>query len=118
MKGEGISLAVLDRRGMIRLLSFDQYGALVLARRRDMISAIESDRQALESLAVLEDRYHRVRIPQDRRVTLSKQLITHLEIQAGTVLYVERFLDEVRLFSPLARWHRIAAPHEQLADLP
>jgi hypothetical protein len=118
-KGEVLSLAVLDRPKVVRLLSFDRHGTSVLARRRFLISVVETRPGALEALARLEDRYHRVRIPQDRRVTLSNLLLAHLGIQAGAaLLYVERLLDEIHIISPEGRSQMIALADEQLADLP
>lgn len=117
--GEAQALAVLDHPLRVRLLSLEQHGALVIARRRQLISIIDSDPAAEEALIALEDKYHRVRIPQDRRITLSNLLAAHLEIQPGeTSMYVERIRDELRLLSPKARFQRLGRTNQYLRDLP
>jgi hypothetical protein len=118
-KGEVLGLAVLDRPLTVRLLSFEEYGDAVLARRRQLISMIDNDPAAEAALIVLEDRYHRIRIPQDRRVTLSNLLVAHLEIKAGeSNMYVERLRDEVWLLSSRARSQRFTSANEFLGGLP
>lgn len=118
-KGEVLGLAVLDRPLTVRLLSFAQYGDVVVARRRELIRIIDSDPEAERALIALEDRYHKVRIPQDRRVTLSNLLIAHLEIRVGHAnIYVERFRDEMRLLSLKARTQRLSDGNDYLRDLP
>jgi hypothetical protein len=119
VKGEAQALAILDHPMIVRLVSFDDYGGAVLARRRELISAIDSDPDALETLMLLEDRYHRVKIPNDCRITLSNLLVAHLEIQLGkATLYVERLRNELRLLSPHARSQRLLSAAEQLKGLP
>jgi hypothetical protein len=118
-KGEVQSLAVLDRPMTVRLLSFEVYGNVVLARRRELIRVIDQDPDALETLVLLEDRYHRIKIPHDRRLTLSSVLAAHLEVKPGeSIVYVERLRDEVRLLSPRIRSQRVLSTIEQLAGLP
>jgi hypothetical protein len=118
-KGEVQSLAVLDQPMVVRLLSFQEYGNAVLARRRQLISVIDDDPDALETLVLLEDRYHRIKIPHDRRLTLSSQLVAHLEVKPGeSLVYVERLRDEVRLLSPQVRSQRVLSATEQLLGLP
>jgi hypothetical protein len=118
-KGDLQALAILDRPKTVRLLSFDEAGAAVLSRRRQLIGMIDTDRTSLEELVLLEDRYHRVKIPQDRRLTLSNLLIAHLEVKPGeTFLYVERVAEEVRLLSPEGRMRRISSADQQLSGLP
>ena len=80
---------------------------------------VDSEPEALEELVLLEDRYHRIRIPQDRRVTLSNLLVAHLEIRPGeTALYIERVGQEVRLISPAARSQRLISTPKELKGLP
>lgn len=118
-KGDVQALAVLDRPMIVRLISFEEYGAIVLARRRQLISIVDSDPDALETLILLEDRYHRINIPHDRRITLSNLLVAHLEIKPGEgALYVERLRNEVRFLSPQARSRRLLSKNEQLIGLP
>lgn len=118
-EGGAQSLAVLDRPRILRLLSFDQTGVAVLARRRELIAMVDSEPEALEELVLLEDRYHRIRISQDRRVTLSNLLVAHLEIRPGeTALYIERVGQEVRLISPAARSQRLISTPKELKGLP
>jgi|ERR1700730_14314748 len=119
-KGEaGIGLAVLERPGLVRILSFEQHGLNVLERRRRLIDRVNIDPAAAEALAVLEDRYHRMRIPADRRISLSSLLIAHLGVEPGAaIVYVERSLQEIQLLSTATRERRLIAAQILLAELP
>lgn len=118
-RGEILGLAILDRPLTVRLLSFEQHGSAVVARRRQLISMIDSDPAAEAALIMLEDRYHRIRIPQDRRITLSNLLVAHLEIKTGDAnVYVERLRSEVWLLSPKGRTQRLTSVNQYLRDLP
>ena len=103
-KADVQALAILDRPKTVRLLSFDEAGVAVLSRRRQLIGMLETDPASLAASVLLEDRYHRLKVPQDRRLTLSNLLIAHLEVKLGeTFLYIERVGEEVRLLSPEGR---------------
>jgi hypothetical protein len=117
--GANIGLAVLERPGLLRILSFEPHGLAVLDRRRRLIEDVNIDPAAAEALAALEDRYHRIRIPADRRISLSSLLTAHLGVEPGAaLLYVERFLEEIQLLSLAMRERRLIAGHKLLAGLP
>jgi hypothetical protein len=93
--------------------------------RGSAAKAAKSDRYgahnqvARAELAALEDRYHRVEIPHERRITLGRLIIAHLRLGQGErTLYVERLLDELWLLTPAARSKRLLDFSDRLDGLP
>lgn len=116
------SLVVFEDPGYLVLLPWSPDGDRVIARRRELIASIneKSESEEIEALRVLEDRYKRVKIGKDLRVTLSPEMLQHLRLQRETAaqVYVVRVQDRIELISPDTRDRRLASGHPALDDLP
>ncbi len=118
---EVAALMVFDELGRIKLLSWEASGEAVLARRRQLLKdAEEGDTAALEELLLLEDRYHRTRLPGDRRVSLGIQGLLHLGLgeTANRRVYVAGIVDLVVIMSQEYRNQRLQKEAAALLDLP
>jgi hypothetical protein len=116
------ALGILEQPGTVRLVDFRQYGRVVIERRITLIADAVVNADALHSLTILEDRYHRVPITTDRRITLNKLLLSHLDViieETGeTAIYVERKQQELFLLSKFARTQRLKLSRAALPNLP
>ena len=99
--GEIESLMILDEPGRIILLSWVDRASAVLIRRQGLIEEAKSSLPAAEELRLLEDRYHRIIIPKDRRPTLGELAILHLNLSLGVKshVYVAKLLEQVQILS-------------------
>jgi hypothetical protein len=77
------ALAVLDEPGKITLRSWESEGSSVLAERNRLIKTEE-----YETLRMLEDRYRRVQVAKDGRVTLTLTHVLHLGLPENEDAYV------------------------------
>jgi hypothetical protein len=115
------ALMVLEVPGRISLRSWEQFGEGLLARRRELIrEAEEGDAAAEEDLLLLEDRYHRVPLPKERRLTLKAEGLLHLGILEGarSTVYIARVFDRIVITSREYRDNRIRTGSVALSDLP
>ena len=72
---------VLREPGRLELLCWDTAGIQVIERRRQIAEAARSDSSLWEALRNLEDRYHRLPLPADRRkISLGANALLHLGI--------------------------------------
>lgn len=71
-------LFVLESPGLITCVPWDEHGPTILAKYSELELAQPPD---WAGLGVLHDRYHRVSIGSDRRVTLSELMLVHLGIE-------------------------------------
>lgn len=118
---EVVALMVFDELGRIVLLSWEASGEAILARRRELLEdAEEGDKAALDDLLLLEDRYHRARLPRDRRVSLGVQGLLHLGVDdaARRRTYVAGAVDRVVIMSKEYRDQRLRKGSVALSDLP
>jgi hypothetical protein len=115
------ALMVLEVPGRISLRSWEQFGEGVLARRRELIREVEEgDSAAEEELLLLEDRFLRVQLPKERRLTLTARGVLHLGIPEGarSSVYVARVFDRVVITSAAYRDDRLKTGSVALSDLP
>jgi hypothetical protein len=118
---DATALMVLEVPGRICLRSWEQFGEGVLARRRQLIQEVEEgDTAAEEELLLLEDRYHRVQLPKERRLTLTARGVLHLGLAEGarSSVYVARVFDRIVIMSPAYRDDRLRTGSVALSDLP
>ena len=114
------SLAILARTGLLILGSWTELAGPVVERRRELIAKAVSDLDALEALRILEGKYKRLRIPADRRPTLTPEILLHLAIppsRASTV-YLTRVLGRLELGSVSYRNQMLSRVWEELEGLP
>lgn len=74
------ALAVLSEPGFARIEPWDPGGVKVLKRRAELIGAGRDDLDALQALRKLENRYKRLEVLADNRVTLPPEMILHLDM--------------------------------------
>lgn len=114
------ALAVLEELGLIRLYPWDKFGERVIQTRSQLIERAVTDPTALEPLRALEDRYKRVRIPVDLRLTLSSEMISHLglTLSVPSLIYVWRVTQFLELISMPHRIKNLTIDLADLDDLP
>jgi hypothetical protein len=136
--GDGTTaLMVLEVPGRLSLQSWEQFGEAVLARRRELLREAEQGNVAAEEdLLWLEDRYRRVLLPKERRLTLTAAGLLHLGIveveqsidpdrrvvrgqpPPAHRLYLTRLFDRVVIMSQEYRDHSRRTGSVALSDLP
>ena len=81
-----------------------------MARRRELIREAErGDAAAEEDLAVFENRYHLVSIPEEHRLTLKAEWLRHLGLaeKVRSRVYIERVFDRIVIMSKEYRDQRL-----------
>ena len=114
-------LMVLREPGRLELLCWDTAGIQVIERRRQIAEAARSDSSLWEALRNLEDRYHRLPLPADRRkISLGANALLHLGIPEKVFgqVYLIGFPDGIGVLSPLRRNELIQEIPAILSDLP
>jgi hypothetical protein len=112
---------VLREPGRLELLCWDTAGIQVIERRRQIAEAARSDSSLWEALRNLEDRYHRLPLPADRRkISLGANARLHLGIPEKVFgqVYLIGFPDGIGVLSPLRRNELIQEIPAILSDLP
>jgi len=110
-----LALCVMDAPGTISLLSWEGESPAVVARRRQLET--EGDH---ESVRLLDDRYRRLLIPKDLRLTLSLSHLVHLGLppNATSAIYVFRMSQGLELVAPSKRDEQLLAAQADFLDLP
>jgi hypothetical protein len=114
-------LMVLREPGRLELLCWDTAGIQVIERRRQIAEAAKSDSSIWEALRNLEDRYHRLSLPADRRkISLGANALLHLGVPEKVIspVYLIGFPDRVGVLSPSRRNQLIQEIPAILSDLP
>jgi hypothetical protein len=114
-------LMVLREPGRLELLCWDTTGIQVIERRKHIVEAARSDNSLWEALRSLEDRYHRLSLPADRRkISLGANALLHLGApeKVSSPVYLIGFPDRVGVLSPLRRNQLIQETPTILSDLP
>lgn len=121
-RGEAVEvLMVLESPGRITLRPWEQFGEAVLARRRELVrDAAEGDDHAGDDLLLLADRYYRVVLPSDHRLTLKAEWLLHLGVEEGvrSRIYIARVFDRILIMSKAYRDQRLRTGSMALSDLP
>jgi len=117
-KAEVFALAVLDECGRITLRCWEKDGPSVLDERNRLLEAGDH-----ESVRLLEDRYNRIQVPKDARITLTVSHLLHLglptELEADTqYLYVALVGESIQIFSEDFRDRQLARASTLFQDLP
>jgi hypothetical protein len=113
--GSRIALGIFNEPGRIKLVSWQGFSGSVIQRRREMVAVGN-----LEVVKELDDRYRRLEIPSDMRVSLGESSLVHLGVagESGARLYVYRVGDVFLVESARFRDQRVAGSIPELADLP
>ncbi len=114
-------LMVLREPGRLELLCWDTAGVQVIERRRYIAEGARSDSSLWEVLRNLEDRYHRLSLPADRRkISLGANALLHLGVseKVTSPVYLVGFPDRVGVLSPLRRNQLIQEIPAILSELP
>ncbi len=113
------ALAVLEP-GYLFIVPWKTEGLKVLARRADLIALSEKDSEALFLLTELENRYKRIEISSDYRVTLSSEITLHLELSDSEDSRAFAFLvkDRIELHSKSYHEQMLEAKGSVFDDLP
>jgi hypothetical protein len=114
------ALMVFDEVGRIDVHAWEAVGGLVIARRRELLDDARAGyKAALDGLLVLEDRYHRVRIGKDRRLTVGMQGVFHLGLEGikDAPIYVAGIVDRITIMSREYRDQRLRKARSALSDL-
>jgi hypothetical protein len=118
---EGIfdCLMVFENKGQLFLLSWTAADQ-ILQRRREIIAQAESNPSLLLAVQALEDRYHRLSIPDDKRPHLGSNALLHLGITAPLPWRVYLFAspEKLEIVSSEARSVIFADVMKYLKDLP
>jgi hypothetical protein len=109
------ALAILNEPGQIALRSWESEAQPILAERKRLIQAEE-----YETLRMLEDRYRRIQVAKDGRVTLTLTHILHLGLPVHDDAYVFVSLvgKGIEIMSPAYRDHQIKRASAAFPDLP
>jgi hypothetical protein len=85
-----------------------------------MRDAEQGDTDAADDLLLLEDRYHRIALPNEARLTLKSEWLLHLGLEEGvrSRVYIERAVDRVLIMSKEYRDQRLRTGSVALSDLP
>jgi hypothetical protein len=108
------ALAIFDEPGSIILHPWDDVAGKVLAKRQRLIE--NSD---FEALRLLQDRFHRIPISADLRITLTLADVTHLGLhyQSASYVYVFREDNQIGIMSPSHRDKLLAEASATFSDL-
>jgi DNA-binding transcriptional regulator/RsmH inhibitor MraZ len=115
------ALAVFNDPGQLLLLPWDPDGEQrVVARRRELTEAAAEDPEAIAALQALENRYERIVIDKEFRITCSSEFLQHLGTRRGisSQVYVVRVQDRIEVLSTNFRDQQLKAGHSALDDLP
>lgn len=112
---ETFALGVLDDPGRIVLHAWEPGGEAVVAERTRMIGAGD-----YQGLRMLEDRYRRISIAKDGRLTLTLSHQLHLgsPLEEGAYVFVVRVGDVVEILSLSYRDKQIARAADAFPNLP
>jgi len=112
---EVFALAVLEEVGKITLRSWEVYGPAVLTEHQRLI-----DSSDFESLRLLDDKYRRVQIPKDARITLTLSHILHLGLPTDldTYVYVALVGESIQVFSAGFRDRQLSRAPAMFPELP
>ncbi len=112
---EVFALAVLVEPGLMTLLSWQEHGTAVVKERQRLIESGDS-----ESLRLLDDRYRRVQIPKDARITLTLSHILHLGLPTDLNAHVYAALvgETVQILSTEYRDQQLSRARALFAHLP
>lgn len=111
-------LFVLESPGLITCLPWERNGQAILERYSELEQALPPD---WVGLSHLHDRYHRVSIGTDRRVTLSELMQLHVGVEPGSErckLVAMAFPGSVVLMSIEERARRLAQNSRDMQGLP
>jgi hypothetical protein len=99
----------------MRLLDWKEHEAAVRAEESRLIS--ESD---FEGLRILDDRFRRLKILSDFRITLSLRDLAHLDISVSRdpLVHVFRVRNDIRIMSREARNSELVANAPRFENLP
>jgi hypothetical protein len=109
------ALGVLDEPGKITLLDWDAESPAVLSARQRL-----SEERDWATLRLLEDRYRRIELAKDYRITLTVSHMLHLglAVRASAYVYVCRIGDSIEVMSPRYRDTQLAGGLTAFPDLP
>lgn len=112
--GECHALAVFDEPGSIVLHPWDDVAERVIAKRQKLLE--DSD---FEALRLLEDRFHRIPISADLRITLTLTDVVHLGLSYKSVsyVYIYREDDQIGIMSPAHRDKLLSEAFSTFSDL-
>jgi hypothetical protein len=116
-----VALMVFDEIGRIDLYPWDAAGEIVLSRHRELTEdATAGHRAALDGLLVLQDRYHRVLIGKDRRITIGMQGEYHLRLDGikNAAIYVAGIVNRITIMTREYRDQQLRKAPSALSDLP
>jgi len=113
--GDLLALAVLEAPGKIALRSWKADSPAVLDVRRQLVDAL--DHQAIR---ILEDKYRRVQIAKDARVTLTLSHILHLGLppDSDAYVYVALVGEVIEILSTDFRNQQLARVTSMFGELP
>ena len=82
--------------------------------------AKSGDAESLEAMRLLQDRYQRLTIPKQRRISLGEAALTHLGLswREEHTVYVAVYPDRIDLLSSKVREKKLIRWHHLLDDLP
>lgn len=108
-------LGVLDEPGRILLFDWATQSPSVLSHRAQLIQSSE-----WELLKLLEDRYRRIQIAEDYRITMTLAYILHLKLppDANSYVHVSRIEDSIEIVSTEYRDKQLAKSCSAFPDLP
>jgi hypothetical protein len=109
------ALAILNEPGYIELRSWESEAQPILTERKRLIQTQEH-----ATLRLLEDRYRRIQVAKDGRVTLTLSHILHLGLPVDDDAYVFVSLvgKAIEIMSPTYRDHQIKRGSVAFPDLP
>lgn len=114
------ALAVLSEPGFAMIEPWDPGGVKVLERRAEFIQAGRNDPVALQVLRKLENRYKRMEILADNRVTFPPEMILHLDMPdvGGGKLFLFVAEDRIELMAKSYRERLFNIDDSAFDDLP
>jgi len=112
---EVFALAILGEAGLMTLFSWQEHGAAVVKERQRLI-----DSEDFDSLRLLDDRYRRVQIPKDARITLTLSHILHLGLPTDldAHLYVALVGEAIQILSSEYRDQQLSRARALFPSLP
>ena len=116
-KGAIQALAVLEDPGYITFRPWSPHGEAVVQLRKTLIEAYAGgETDVLPALRILEDQNKRVSITREFRITLTPEMLAHLNLSPAKpgVVYVWRMGDQLELLSTQFRNEMIDKGHPLL----
>lgn len=100
------------RTGRVRLVAWAAATSVIDRLHELSARFAKGDTTTVPELHRLQDRYRRVRVEPDGRITLPLAICVHLAVVGASTIFVASFADHVELWSVAYRTARLADEHD------